>query len=102
MVTLRTLDIMISKGMNGKLASKNFFWKWIRVRKEKIMKWVFQTLAKDRDWINQQWTYVSIQTTEYIFNLSSTTSSFKMDQYAEVNNFSFSTKSKTKGFPSDL
>ena len=89
--------------MNGKLASKNFFWKWIRVRKEKIMKWVFQTLAKDRDWINQQqWTYVSIQTTEYIFNLSSTASSFKMDQYAEVNNFSFSTKSKTKGFPSDL
>ena len=29
MVILRTHDIMIFGGMNGKLASKRFFWKWI-------------------------------------------------------------------------
>ena len=29
MLTLRTHDIMIFRGMNGKLASENFFWKWI-------------------------------------------------------------------------
>ena len=29
MVVLRTHDIMIFGGMNGKLASKSFFWKWI-------------------------------------------------------------------------
>ena len=34
--------------MNGKLPSKNS-WKWIS-RKEKMMKWVFLTLAKDHDW----------------------------------------------------
>ena len=28
-VILRTHDIMIFGGMNGKLASKRFFWKWI-------------------------------------------------------------------------
>ena len=28
MLTLRTHDIMIFEGMNGKLASQNFFWKW--------------------------------------------------------------------------
>ena len=29
MLTLRTHDIMIFGGMNGKLAPGNFFWKWI-------------------------------------------------------------------------
>ena len=29
MLTLRTHDIMIFGGMNGKLASENFLWKWI-------------------------------------------------------------------------
>ena len=29
MLTLRTHDIMIFGGMNGKSASKNFFWKWL-------------------------------------------------------------------------
>ena len=29
MLTLRTNDIMIFGGMNGKLASKSFFWKLI-------------------------------------------------------------------------
>ena len=29
MLTLCTHDIMIFGGMNGKLASGNFFWKWI-------------------------------------------------------------------------
>ena len=29
MFTLRTHDIMILGGINGKLASENFFWKWI-------------------------------------------------------------------------
>ena len=29
MLTIRTHDIMIFGGMNGKLASENFFWEWI-------------------------------------------------------------------------
>ena len=29
MLTLRTHDIMIFGGMNGKTASENFLWKWI-------------------------------------------------------------------------
>ena len=29
MLTFRTHDIMIFVGMNGKLTSGNFFWKWI-------------------------------------------------------------------------
>ena len=29
MLALRTHDIMIFRRMNGKLTSKNFFWKWI-------------------------------------------------------------------------
>ena len=29
MLTFRTHDIMIFGGMNGKVASKNFFWKWM-------------------------------------------------------------------------
>ena len=33
MLTLRTHDIMTFGGMNGKLASENFFWKWILRRK---------------------------------------------------------------------
>ena len=44
MLTLSTHDIMIFGWMNGKLASENLFWKWIS-RKEKIIKWMFQTLA---------------------------------------------------------
>ena len=44
MLTLSTHDIMIFGWMNGKLASENLFWKWI-LRKEKMIKWMFQTLA---------------------------------------------------------
>ena len=36
--------------MNGKLPSKNSFWIESRARKEKMMKWIFQTLTKDHDW----------------------------------------------------
>ena len=35
MLTLRTYDIMIIGGMNGKLASENFFWKWFSRGKRK-------------------------------------------------------------------
>ena len=49
MLTLHTHDITMFGGMNGKLPSKILSGNESRVRKEKIMKWVFQTLAKDRD-----------------------------------------------------
>ena len=49
MRTLRTHDIMImGGGMNGKLASK-YSGNESPARKEEMMKWVFQTLAKDRN-----------------------------------------------------
>ena len=35
MLTLPTHDIMILGGMNGKLASENFFWKWISRERRK-------------------------------------------------------------------
>ena len=35
MLTHRTHDIMIFRGMNGKLASENSFWKWISRRRRK-------------------------------------------------------------------
>ena len=50
MLTLRTHDIMIFEGMNGKLIQKIPSGNEYRARKEKMMNWVFQTLAKDRDW----------------------------------------------------
>ena len=34
MLTLCTHDIMIFGGMKGKLASENFFWKWILLVEE--------------------------------------------------------------------
>ena len=49
MLTLRTHDIMIFEGMNGKLIKKIPSGNEYRARKEKMMNWVFQTLAKDRD-----------------------------------------------------
>ena len=48
MRTLRT-HIMMLGGMNDKLASKISSGNESRAWKEKIMQWVFQTLAKDRD-----------------------------------------------------
>ena len=72
MLTLRTHDIMIwqwmndniwwyewNNIMNGKLASQNFFWKWIP-QKEKMMKWLFQSIA-NRDWTSN--TSVNYSTT---------------------------------------
>ena len=44
---------MIFGGMNGKLASKNSSGNESRERKEKMMKWVFQTLAKNGDGIRR-------------------------------------------------
>ena len=48
-LTLRTYDIMIFGGMNDKLHSKIPSGNESRARKEKVVKWVFQTLAIDRD-----------------------------------------------------
>ena len=50
MRALRTYDIMILGGMNGKLASKNFFWKCILCTEGKNDEMGFQALAKDRNW----------------------------------------------------
>ena len=50
-LTLRTNDITIFGGKNGKLASKNSSGNESRPRREKMMKWVFKTPAIDPDWI---------------------------------------------------
>ena len=50
-LTLRTHDIMILGGMKGKLSSKIPSANESRARKEKMMKWVFQILTIDCNWI---------------------------------------------------
>ena len=45
MLTLRTHDIIDIQGNEWHVGFKKF----LHARKEKMMKWVFQTLAKDRD-----------------------------------------------------
>ena len=49
MLTFCTHDVMIFGEMHGKLASKKFSGNKSRALNEKMMKWVFQTPAKDRD-----------------------------------------------------
>ena len=46
-LTLRTHDIIHIQGNECYVGFKKF----LHARKKKIMKWVFQTIAKDRDWI---------------------------------------------------
>ena len=51
MVILRTHDIMIFGGMNGKLASKRFFWKWISCTEGENVETSIPN-SRERLWLN--------------------------------------------------
>ena len=70
-LTLRIHDIMIFGGMNGKLPSKNSFWKWISCGRRKWWNGYFKLSRKIAiEWMKKRTKYVVTASVTQLVNYS--------------------------------